>query len=77
MNQVFNENNKQLITSVILHASDISTSLRDFNTSVKWAELLFEEFYIQGDFEKANGFKISNMCDRTQTDIENSQYGFI
>lgn len=35
------ENSKQLMTSVILHSCDISTSLRDFDTSTQWADLLF------------------------------------
>lgn len=47
------EKSKQLVSSVLLHACDISTSLRDFPTSTNWADLLFEEFYNQGDMEKA------------------------
>jgi len=39
------EKSKQLVSSVVLHACDISTSLRDFETSVTWADLLFEEFF--------------------------------
>jgi hypothetical protein len=39
------EKSKQLVSSVVLHACDISTSLRDFDTSVTWADLLFEEFF--------------------------------
>ena len=39
------ENSKQLISNVVLHACDISTSLRDFEISSKWTELLFDEFF--------------------------------
>jgi hypothetical protein len=39
------EKSKQLISSVVLHSCDISTSLRSFDLSVQWADLLFEEFF--------------------------------
>ena len=71
------EQSKQLMSSVILHACDISTSLRDFETSVHWADLLFEEFFNQGDVEKAQGLKVSMMCDRDTTNIAGGQAGFI
>ena len=71
------EKSKQLVSSVILHSCDISTSLRDFETSITWADLLFEEFFNQGDMEKAQGLEISMMCDRTTTNIAGGQAGFI
>ena len=71
------EKSKQLVSSVVLHACDISTSLRDFDLSVDWADLLFEEFFNQGDMEKAQGLEISMMCDRTTTNIAGGQAGFI
>jgi len=71
------EKSKQLMTSVVLHACDISTSLRDFDTSIQWTNLLFEEFFHQGDVEKSKGLKVSPMCDRYTTDIAGGQAGFI
>jgi hypothetical protein len=71
------EKSKQLVSSVILHACDISTSLRYFDLSVHWADLLFEEFFNQGDMEMAQGLEISMMCDRTTTNIAGGQAGFI
>lgn len=71
------EQSKQLVSSVILHSCDISTSLRYFDLSVHWADLLFEEFFNQGDMEKAQGLEISMMCDRTTTNIAGGQAGFI
>jgi hypothetical protein len=38
-NQNSEEKSKQLISSILLHACDISTSLRDFPTSAKWSDL--------------------------------------
>ena len=66
-----------LVSSVLLHACDISTSLRDFDLSIQWADLLFEEFFNQGDMEKAQNLEISMMCDRTTTNIAGGQAGFI
>jgi len=63
------EQSKQLMSSILLHACDISTSLRYFDLSVQWADLLFSEFFNQGDMEKAQGLEISMMCDRTTTNI--------
>ena len=71
------EKSKQLVSSVLLHACDISTSLRDFPTSTHWSDLLFEEFFNQGDMEKAQNLEISMMCDRTTTNIAGGQAGFI
>jgi hypothetical protein len=71
------EKSKQLVSSVVLHACDISTSLRDFDISTQWADLLFDEFFNQGDMELAQGLEISMMCDRTTTNIAGGQAGFI
>jgi len=71
------EYSKQIVSNVVMHSCDISTSLRGFETSVKWADLLFEEFFNQGDCEKAHSLEISMMCDRTTTEISCGQEGFI
>lgn len=71
------EDSKQLVSSCVLHACDISTSLRDFDISTQWADLLFDEFFNQGDMEKAQGLDVSIMCDRTTTNIAGGQAGFI
>ena len=60
---------KQLLSNVILHSCDISTSLRDFDVSQQWADLLFQEYFAQGDKEKEMGLDISFLCDRTTTNI--------
>ena len=35
------------------------------------------EFWNQGDLERTQGFKISPFCDRTTTDVNKCQMGFI
>jgi len=39
------EESKQLLCSTLLHAADISTSVRDFDVSQMWADHLFQEFF--------------------------------
>jgi len=53
----------------LIHAADISTSIRSFEISQTWADKLFEEFFYQGDTEKSKGLEISFLCDRKTTEI--------
>lgn len=71
------EDSKQLVCNAILHACDISTSLREYDLSVEWADLLFAEFFSQGDTEKSMKLEVSMMCDRETTNIASGQAGFI
>jgi len=71
------EKTKQLVCSTVLHACDISTNLREFQTSLTWTDLLFQEFFHQGDMEKQQGLEVSMMCDRETTKIASGQAGFI
>lgn len=71
------EVSKQLVANSVIHACDISTSLREFEVSTKWADLLFEEFFNQGDMEKSQGLDVSMLCDRETTNIAGGQSGFI
>ena len=38
---------------------------------------MFDEFFNQGDMEKAQNLEVSIMCDRTTTNIAGGQAGFI
>jgi len=63
------EYSKQLVSNTLLHACDISTNLREFQVGLTWTDLLFHEFFNQGDTEKAQGLEVSMMCDRETTQI--------
>lgn len=52
-----------------MHASDVSTQCRTFETAHKWTYLLFEEFFNQGDLEKHEKLPVSFLCDRSTTSI--------
>ena len=43
----------------------------------KWVDLVFEEFFSQGDIEKAKDLPISFNCDRESVNITKAQIGFI
>lgn len=43
----------------------------------KWTYLLFDEFFEQGDTEKAQSLPVSFLCDRLTTNVAKSQNGFI
>lgn len=59
------------------HACDVSPPTRNFDIVKKWTFLLFEEFFIQGDIEKAQGLPVSFLCDREITNVTKNQPGFL
>jgi cAMP-specific phosphodiesterase 4 len=60
-----------------LHVSDISNPFKPFNISLKWSNLVMEEFCLQGDREKREGLEVSPMMDRDLINLCNMQLGFI
>ena len=55
----------------------MSYPTRNFAIAKRWVYLLFEEFFNQGDLEKASGLPVSFLCDREKTDIAVNQPGFL
>ena len=60
-----------------LHTADLSHNFRQFEISIKWVELLSNEFWNQGDKEKELGLPISFLCDRNDINVPKSQISFI
>lgn len=71
------EKNRLFIMELLLHCSDISNPFKPFKLCEKWADLVVEEFFSQGDQEKHLGMPVSPMCDRDAVNIYNMQLGFI
>ncbi len=71
------EKNRLFIMELVLHCSDISNPFKPFDICAAWADLVVEEFCLQGDREKAEGLEISPMCDRNAINLYNMQMGFI
>lgn len=61
----------------MVHCADLSNPTKPLPLYKKWVSLLMEEFFRQGDKERAAGMDISPMCDRHCATIEKSQVGFI
>jgi len=69
--------NQQQILGFALHVSDISNPAKKNEICVKWRDLIFLEFFNQGDKEKSLNLKPSILCDRETTNINSSQIYFI
>ena len=65
-----------LFASFLLHVADISNPGRDWNTCERWAGLVMNEFFSQGDLEKKLDLPVSMNCDREKVLVPFAQIGF-
>lgn len=65
------------ILSTVLHSADIANPCKPWEISNKWSDCLVEEFFAQGDREKAEGLSVSPNCDRDSTDQSQLTLNFI
>ena len=68
---------QQSLLDFFIHLADLAHNSRLFDISIKWVELLSEEFWKQGDLEKDLNLPVSFLCDRDDINIPKSQIGFI
>ena len=68
---------QQSLLDFMIHLADLAHNTRLFNISLKWVELLSEEFWMQGDLEKEHNLPISFLCDRENINVPQSQKGFL
>lgn len=61
----------------ILHLADVSNPMRPFRVCQAWAWLVLDEFFAQGDREKALGIPVGMLNDREKINRPHSQHGFI
>lgn len=67
-----------LMQAISMTASDLSASTKPWDIQVQTVSVIFEEFYQQGDAERAAGRKPISMMDRNQPDQQaSSQVGFL
>lgn len=71
------DEDRMLLFASILHGADISNPARPSHIAARWAHMVTEEFFMQGDLEKKNGFPVSPLCDREDTNLPLSQANFI
>ncbi|XP_050315784.1 probable 3',5'-cyclic phosphodiesterase pde-5 isoform X2 [Anthonomus grandis grandis] len=73
-----NTEHRLLLQAISMTGSDLSASAKPWNIQVKTVEVIFEEFYQQGDAERQAGRKPIAMMDREQPDQQpSSQVGFL
>jgi hypothetical protein len=70
------EESRVLLGSFLLHVADISNPGRDWTTCERWAGLVMNEFFSQGDLEKKLGLPVSMNCDRSKVLVPFAQIGF-
>lgn len=67
--------NAQILQNMV-HCADLSNTAKPLDLYTKWMHRLMDEFFLQGDRERAAGLDISPMCDRETATIEKSQVLF-
>jgi hypothetical protein len=67
---------KTLLASFILHSADISNPGKSWEHCERWAVLVMNEFFSQGDLQKKLGLKPSMNCDRDTVSVPGCQIGF-
>mmetsp|Transcript_30889 Transcript_30889/g.80538 ORF Transcript_30889/g.80538 Transcript_30889/m.80538 type:complete len:1017 (-) Transcript_30889:1826-4876(-) len=65
-----------LLLQIALKCADLGHIAEDLDVHVRWVKLLEEEFWRQGDQEKATNLPLSPLFDRTKPGISKSQVGF-
>ena len=68
---------QQSLLDFFIHLADLGHNAKLFEISIKWVEILSEEFWKQGDLEKDLNLPVSFLCDRDDINIPKSQVGFI
>jgi hypothetical protein len=61
---VLPDKDRVIMLRSILHAADISNPAKPWETAKKWSDLVVQEFFAQGDLEKAQGLPVATNNDR-------------
>jgi hypothetical protein len=70
-------NHALLWLELFLHLADVSNPLKPFKLCRAWAGRVLEEFFVQGDEEKALGIPVGMLNDRDVVNRPGSQFDFI
>jgi len=74
--QKSNEDHRSMIARVILKAADLSNPSKPFPVAKYWAEVIQEEFFLQGDQERVLGLTISPFMERGNSSLPQMQVNF-
>ncbi|XP_064206882.1 cGMP-dependent 3',5'-cyclic phosphodiesterase-like isoform X2 [Anguilla rostrata] len=72
-----NRHHHSLLLCLLMTSCDLSDQTKDWKTTRKIAELIYKEFFSQGDLEKAMGNRPSEMMDREKAYIPELQTSFM
>ncbi|XP_071847542.1 cGMP-dependent 3',5'-cyclic phosphodiesterase-like isoform X2 [Apostichopus japonicus] len=72
-----NPRHRQLLMCLLMTSSDLSDQTKNWMTTKKIAELIYREFFTQGDLEKAMGLETPEMFDREKAFIPELQINFL
>ena len=78
--QPHDSKDQEMLIKFMFHMADISNPTKPFKICRNWTDLLFVEFFMQGDLERAHPQtfpNISQFFDRKTTNIAKSQIGYI
>ncbi|KDO25021.1 hypothetical protein SPRG_09751 [Saprolegnia parasitica CBS 223.65] len=67
----------RVLCSFFLHCADLSNAAKPWKTAERWASLITQEFFEQGQAEKRRGMPVSPNCDATTTMVPELQIKFI
>lgn len=72
-----NKRHQYLLRSLLITCSDLSDQAKCFSNSKTVANLIYNEFFSQGDMEKAQGITPSVQMDRKRANISEDQVNFL
>ncbi|KAF9903235.1 hypothetical protein EC991_004058 [Linnemannia zychae] len=67
---------RQNLSNCLLHAADISNAVKPWTLCKRWSDLVVQEFFRQGDIEKAQLLPVSPNMDRDQHNQPQISLGF-
>jgi len=71
------EMDKQLAMELMIKCADVSNVAKPAAVARRWALRITDEFFLQGDAERAEGMEVSAICDRLAITRVALQTGFI
>lgn len=66
-----------LLLKVSIKVADICHPAKPWQTHLEWSKRVQEEFFSQGDEQRAVGLPVERLCDRSEARQAKSQIGFI
>lgn len=75
--QGFRDSDSRVLMCAVVHLADMGNPTKPWDLCQKWTGHVMNEFFRQGDQEKAKGLPVGPLHDRDTVNIPKSQIGFI